>query len=168
MENVVRFFRAVTTEVHPDIKIDYDSQNPQIQVALQKEWNGLLEYVVANPGIVKKREEKEFAGSDYIYGHTLLTLEIDSVVMEIEGPRWEKKVPKGQVRYPTAQEQADTELNQITMRLSWVLAHASMEQKRILYGTIKASLNEPDTDIVNKTTDEVLRRLLARQVLKTE
>lgn len=165
MEKVADFFRSrvVSVEVHPDIKINYHSYSGEIGLKLKDEWNKLLKEVEAHPEIVKERKEQDYGS----FGYTELSLFIDGVLMKIEGPHWERREPDNQRRELTITERAESQLNIImSQNLVWALDNAPPNMVRTFYATVKAAVGEADTDLVTKTTDEVLRRLQIRSLIQ--
>lgn len=132
-ERIVQFFKArkVTTAIQPKIEVDYgyySYYHEAIELALKQQWEELLQELEAEPSLVKSREWSSYTTSDG-KRHENIILEIDGVVLRLEGPYyadpdWKKPLPPT----PKSEEQSANEAIDMAVARSdllWAVSHCS-------------------------------------------
>ncbi len=86
LENIVNFFksRLASVKISPRISIDYTSWDDEIKLALKEQWEKLKEELKLHQNIIK--EQKWSDGYSDGRRREDIVLEIDGVVMRLEGP----------------------------------------------------------------------------------
>ena len=87
LDSIVQFFKTRKTEamVGPKIEVNYDRYEPNddVGLALKKQWEVLRKELDSQPSLITSQEWRSYRPK---MRQEKMTVEIDGVVMELEGP----------------------------------------------------------------------------------
>lgn len=134
LKNIVSFFktRLITAKVGPKIEIDYSGSNyywalDDIALALAVEWKKLRAELNNNPSCIKKQKWNDYYSDGTRTEH--LTVDIDGVVIELEGPHEPNsnfvKPPAEPIK--SEEQRANEALDELIRSTSmmWAITHCS-------------------------------------------
>jgi len=132
LKSIVSFFktRKISAEVGPKIKVDYQtwfSTNDDIALTLKAEWEKLRREIDANPTCIKEQKWHDYFTDGT--RHEELTVDIDGVVLELEGPYYPNpnyKQPEPEPRISDEQK-GNESIDNLLQRthLIWAITHCS-------------------------------------------
>jgi hypothetical protein len=148
MEKVVEFFKARKTvaKVGPKIGISYSYTSygfpvDDVEAALHAQWEVLRPQLDQAPNCVKKTEWTRYRTG---YRQERLSVEIDGVMMELEGPYYPDPdyVPNLEQRdMRTEEERANDRMDRMLQQTDWlwILEHCSTAKYHSFLDFIQAS-----------------------------
>jgi hypothetical protein len=143
-EKVFEFFktRKTTTEIQPDISIDYGliCVGDDVEAILRQQWEGLLVEIEQNPSIeLIKRTWSSYGGRER---YEQITLSIDSVRLKLRGvrypdPAWTEPHREHRTETEQGNDTIDSLISQTAM--VWGLTHCSERKYEAFIEFLKAT-----------------------------
>lgn len=142
-ESIVKFFKTRVTPINiqPKIEVDYHSYDEDIEIILKKEWESLRKEINQEPSIIKKQEWN--SGYSDAKRREKLTVEIDGVLLQLEGPYYhdpDYKKPEPQ-RAKSEEEHGNERVDEMIGNHSfiWGLTHCSQFKFNTLIAYLEAT-----------------------------
>lgn len=130
LKSIVSFFRTrqISAKIRPKIQVDYEKwdYNDSVALALKNEWEALRKEIDANPSCIQKQEWSTWGSK---MRQEKLTIEIEGVTLDLEGPHYPDPNYKSPEPEPImsdeqrGNEAIDSSLHQTN--LIWAITHCS-------------------------------------------